>query len=59
MKKYFVIKNVLFNSYYSWTENWDTDINMAMEFSTKEEAEEYGDAGSLGFCQIEEYYHFR
>jgi hypothetical protein len=58
MKKYFVIKNVLFNSYYSWNEQWTEDRGMALEFTTKEAAEEYGDANSLGFCQIEEYYHF-
>jgi len=58
MKRYFVIKNVQLDSYYSWTEQWDPAVGMAHEFSTKEEAEAYGDANSLGLCQIEEYYRF-
>ena len=58
MKKYFVIKNYLLKAYYSHIGEWDVDLNMAKEFETKEEAVNYGDAHSLGFCVIEEFYSF-
>jgi hypothetical protein len=57
MKKYFVIKSLRTNDYYSVNENWDIFF-MALEFDTKEEAITYGDNHSLGYCTIEEFYHF-
>jgi hypothetical protein len=58
MEKYFVIKNIFFNAYYSFDDKWVDDVHLARTFETKEEARTYGQNNSLGFCVIIEFYNF-